>query len=92
MDRSLRWRTFGFAFLLLYCVAYLVPTFVDSERLPTWYYFDHKVTLGLDLQGGAQFTYSIDLDKAVDDKASEIRRDVESELGDKKIAGRASNP
>lgn len=92
MDRSLRLRSFGFAAIVLYCVLYLVPTFVDSERIPSWFFFDHKITLGLDLQGGAQFTYSIALDKAVDDKAAEIRRDVEAELAEKKIEGTASTP
>ncbi|MBZ0236217.1 MAG: protein translocase subunit SecD [Deltaproteobacteria bacterium] len=92
MDRSLRLRSFGFAAIVLYCLLYLVPTFVDSERIPSWFFFDHKITLGLDLQGGAQFTYSIALDKAVDDKAAEIRRDVEAELAEKKIEGAASTP
>ncbi len=92
MDRSLRWRSFGFAAILVYCLLYLVPTFVDSQRIPSWFYFDNKITLGLDLQGGAQFTYSIALDKAVDDKASELKRDIDAELIDKKLPGRASTP
>lgn len=92
MDRSLRLRSFGFAALFLICLLYLVPTFVDSERIPSWFYFKNKITLGLDLQGGAQFEYSIDLDKAVDDKASEIRRDLEAELAEKQLAGKVSTP
>src|SRR5690606_8439222 len=92
MDRSLRLRSFGFAALVIYCVLYLVPTFVDSERIPSWFFFDHKITLGLDLQGGAQFPYSIALDKAVDDKASEIKRDVDAQLAEKHIEGTSSTP
>ncbi len=92
MDRSLRLRTFGFAALLIYCVLYLVPTFVDSERIPSWFFFENKITLGLDLQGGAQFTYSVALDKAVDDKAAELKRDIEHELEEKELAGRVSTP
>lgn len=92
MDRSLRLRTFGFSALIVYCVLYLVPTFVDHERIPSWFFFKNKITLGLDLQGGAQFTYDINLNKAVDDKAAEIKRDIEAELGDKQIAGKASTP
>lgn len=92
MDRSLRYRTFGFLALVLLCVLYLVPTAVDSTRIPSWFFFENKITLGLDLQGGAQFQYSIDLDKAVDDKASELKRDIESELADKKLGGKVSNP
>jgi preprotein translocase subunit SecD len=90
MDRSLRLRTFGFTALAVLCVLYLVPTFVDSTRIPSWFFFENKITLGLDLQGGAQFEYSIDLDKAVDDKASELKRDIE--LVDKKLVGKVSNP
>jgi hypothetical protein len=48
---------------------YLLPTF-NGDALPSWYYFEKKINLGLDLKGGAQFVYSIDLDVAVDDKAS----------------------
>ena len=94
MDRSLRLRTFGFAALVVLCVLYLIPTFVDSTRIPSWFFFENKITLGLDLQGGAQFEYSIDLDKAVDDKASEIKRDLESRLADLKPAatGKVTNP
>src|SRR5690606_34054118 len=39
-----------------------------------------KISLGLDLQGGSHIVYSIDLDKAVDDKAHEIRRDLEARM------------
>jgi preprotein translocase subunit SecD len=94
MDRSLRLRTFGFTALFVLCVLYLVPTFVDSKSIPSWFFFENKITLGLDLQGGAQFEYSIDLDKAVDDKASELKRDIESELAELKPAatGKVSNP
>ena len=34
----------------------------------------------LDLQGGLYIVYSIDLNKAVDDKASELKRDIEAKL------------
>ena len=52
----------------------LIPTLVPSERMPAWFNqaFNKKVQLGLDLQGGLYIVYGIDLDKAVDDKASEI--------------------
>ena len=92
MDRSLRFRTFGFAALIVLCVLYLVPTFVDSKSIPSWFYFENKITLGLDLQGGAQFTYDIDLNRAVNDKASELKRDFEGELAEKKLGGKVSNP
>jgi len=91
MNRSLRYRTLGLFAILAFCVLYLLPTFA-GDALPSWYYFDKKINLGLDLKGGAHFVYSIDLDKAVDDKAAEVKRDLEAKLGDKKIAATVSTP
>jgi preprotein translocase subunit SecD len=48
--------------------------------------------MGLDLQGGLHIVYNIDLDKAVDDKASEIKRDLESRLADEKTAATVKTP
>ncbi len=94
MDRSLRLRSFGLAAIVIFCVIYLLPTMLESRSLPSWFgtVFDKKITLGLDLQGGAQFVYTIDLDKAVDDKASDVKRDIEAKLEEKGIKGSVSNP
>ncbi|MEZ4402168.1 MAG: hypothetical protein R3B06_19225 [Kofleriaceae bacterium] len=91
MERSLRNRTLFFAGLMALCVLYLLPTFV-GDSLPSWYYFQKKISLGLDLKGGAHFVYSIDLDTAVDDKAAELKRDIETQLAEKKIEGTVSTP
>ena len=92
MDRSLRIRTIVLAAIAVFCTVYLIPTFVDASRLPSWFFFDKKITLGLDLQGGAQFVYSIDLDKAVDDKASDVKRDLETRLDEKGIKAKVTTP
>lgn len=91
MERSLRIRTAILAVILLFCASYLAPTFLPDDSLPSWF-FKRKIQLGLDLQGGAHFVYSIDLNKAVDDKASEIKRDVEAKLADKKFPATVTNP
>lgn len=83
MDRSLKWRTFGLIGILLLCVAVLAPSapvlgLADDDALPTWWPFKKRVSLGLDLQGGSHIVYSIDLDKAVDDRSSEIKRDLDT--------------
>ena len=70
MDRSLRLRTLILGGILTFCVLYLAPTFMPKDSLPSWF-FSKEIQLGLDLQGGAHFVYSIDLNKAVDDKASD---------------------
>jgi preprotein translocase subunit SecD len=94
MDRSLRVRTFILVGLLGFCVAYLLPTFVSGDSLPGWYtsFFDQKIKLGLDLQGGVRAVYSINLEKAVDDKASDVKRDLEDKLAEKGIAAKVTTP
>jgi preprotein translocase subunit SecD len=88
MDRSLKWRTIGLVGLIIFCVCTLAPSFLGDESFPTWFHhkggglFAKKINMGLDLQGGLHLTYSIDLDRAVDDKASEIKRDLDSKYGD----------
>jgi preprotein translocase subunit SecD len=92
MDRSLRVRTFVLAGLLALCVAYLLPTFVAQDKLPSWFPFDKKIQLGLDLQGGVQAVYRIDFDKAIADKAASVRRDLEIKLQEKGIAAKLTMP
>lgn len=94
MDRNTRWRTFWLALLTVLAICVLVPSLVPSTRMPRWFnnLFDQKMQLGLDLQGGLYIVYSIDLDKAVDDKASEIQRDIDSKLEELGIEGRVTTP
>lgn len=94
MDRSLKWRSVLLAAIIAASVCVLLPSFVSKGTLPTWFtkVFHKKVNLGLDLQGGLHLVYSIDLDKAVDDKASEIRRDLESKFADEKSKVEVKTP
>ncbi|MCG8424198.1 MAG: protein translocase subunit SecD [Proteobacteria bacterium] len=94
MDRKIRWRTFWLALLIVLAVFTLIPTWVPSEKLPRWFnsVFDKKVQLGLDLQGGLYIVYSIDLNKAVDDKASDLKRNIEEEMRQQSIKGKVSTP
>ncbi len=84
MDRSLKVR---FALLLgsiALCVGVLLPNFVPIAK-DSYYPWKKPINLGLDLQGGLHLVYSIDLDRAVADKALEIKRDLESRFLDEKI-------
>src|SRR5512134_1529505 len=94
MDRSLKWRTFVLVVMTLLSVAVLLPTFMPKGKLPGWYtnLFSGRMSMGLDLQGGLHLVYSIDLDKAVDDRASELKRDIESRLAEDKIKGSVTTP
>jgi preprotein translocase subunit SecD len=94
MDRKIRWRTIWLSAAVILSVCMLIPTLVPSESQPRWFnsIFNKKIQLGLDLQGGLYIVYGIDLDKAVDDKASEIMRDFEAKLGELDIQARVSTP
>jgi preprotein translocase subunit SecD len=94
MDRSLKWRTFLLIIAVVASVAILLPTFVPKGQLPPWFtnVFSNRMSMGLDLQGGLHLVYSIDLDKAVDDRASELKRDIEAQLTDKSIKGAVKTP
>src|SRR5688572_25493170 len=92
MDRALRWKTIILATLALLSGMYLLPS--TNAELPSWYsqVFSNKVQLGLDLQGGWHIVYGIDLDKTVDDKAGEIRRDMEQKLVESQINAKVETP
>jgi preprotein translocase subunit SecD len=94
MDRSLKWRTTFLVAITALSLLMLLPTMVSSEGLPLWFsnLFNRKIQLGLDLQGGLHIIYSIDLEKAVDDKASDIKRELETKLEEKKIKAEVSTP
>ncbi|NJM91062.1 MAG: hypothetical protein HC863_02015 [Myxococcales bacterium] len=87
MDRSLKWRSVGLLAIIVFCVVVLMPTFVGKRNLPEWFrtVSDKEINLGLDLQGGLYIIYNIDLDKAVDDLGSKIKRDLDSKFADDKV-------
>jgi len=79
--------------LLVGAVVVLLPSLVSSENKlakVTSNIFKNKVQLGLDLQGGVHIVYGIDLNQAVEDKAAEIKRDLQTKLDERKIPGKVS--
>ena len=94
MDRSLKWRSFFLVVIAALSFMMLMPTIFSSRQLPLWFtqVFNRKIQLGLDIQGGLHIVYSIDLNKAVDDKATEIKRELEAKLTDTKIKGKVTTP
>ncbi|HEX3761668.1 MAG TPA: protein translocase subunit SecD [Kofleriaceae bacterium] len=92
MDRSLKWRTIALMVGLLLCACLLAPSWPGSDVLPSWFPFQKKISLGLDLQGGVHIEYSIALDRAIDDKASEIKRDLEARFADDHIDAKIKLP
>src|SRR5215510_3527329 len=92
MDRSLKWRTLALLVGLLLCAGLLAPTWPGSDALPSWFPFQKKISLGLDLQGGVHIVYTIALDRAVEDKASDIKRDLDARFGDEKVGAKVKTP
>src|SRR6188768_4127854 len=88
MERALRWKTFILLGLVVLAVTYLVPSVTGEGFGP----FDKRVKLGLDLQGGLHLVYRVNLDKVIDDKAGELRRDIEAQLVEQKIDARVETP
>ena len=94
MDRSLKWRTGILFAILLYCVVMVLPTIVGKTSLPGWFraVSDNEINLGLDLQGGLYIVYDIDVAKAIDDRASEIKRDLDAKFADESVKGTVKTP
>src|SRR5207253_2505314 len=61
---------------------YLVPTAVPESQQPAIVkkYFQKRIQLGLDLQGGLHLVYEVHVDKAVSDKVDRIASEVEDRL------------
>lgn len=94
MDRSLKWRTIVLVLITIVSVCILLPSFVPRGDLPPWFtkIFSSRMSWGLDLQGGVHLVYSIDLDKAVDDRAGELKRDIEARFAEDNIKGTVRTP
>jgi len=92
MDRSLKWRTVALLVGLLLCAGLLAPTWPGADSLPSWFPFKKKISLGLDLQGGVHIVYTIALDRAVEDKASEIKRDLDARFSDDRTKAKVKTP
>ena len=96
MDRSLKWRTLALIGMVLFCLATLAPSIMSRDKLPSVWplnkLFGSEISLGLDLQGGLHIVYSIALDRAVDDRASDIKRDLEARFADEKVDAKVTTP
>lgn len=92
MDRSLKWRTLVLLGIVLTCVGILMPSVLDDDALPSWFPFQKQINLGLDLQGGSHIVYSIDLDKAVDDRSADIKRDLETRFKEEDVKATVKTP
>jgi preprotein translocase subunit SecD len=89
MERSWLWKAALYGVLTVLAVLYLVPTVVPDEKQPAVLkkYFQKKIQLGLDLQGGLHLVYEVNIEKAVASKVDRIASDIEDRLRkDKNVA------
>lgn len=91
MERSWWWKALLYGGLVTLACLYLVPTLVPEAKQPALIkkYFQKRIQLGLDLQGGLHLVYEVHVDKAVSDKVDRIASEVEDRLNakEKKVAG-----
>ena len=83
MERSWWWKAIGILFLILLAVVYLTPSTPGTEGvLPSWYtkLIKSRLQLGLDLQGGIYLVYTVNIRKAIEDKADRLAADIEDRL------------
>ena len=90
MERSWWWKALLYGAVVVLAALYLVPTVVPEEKQPSIIkkYFQKRIQLGLDLQGGLHLVYEVHVDKAVSDKVDRLASEVEDRLiKNKKVEG-----
>jgi len=95
MNQQWKGRVVALAFLITMAFATLVPTITgfSGGSLPSWYtkFFENRMILGLDLQGGIHLEYKVDTREALKNKsrnmAVRLRDDLKSNDALKELAG-----
>jgi preprotein translocase subunit SecD len=92
MERSWWWKAALYAVVTVLAVLYLIPTVVPDNKQPAFIkkYFEKRIELGLDLQGGLHLVYEVNVDKAVSGKVDRLASDIEDRLHKDKGVGEVS--
>jgi preprotein translocase subunit SecD len=82
MERSWWWKAALYGVVTVLAVLYLIPTVVPENKQPAFIqrYFQKRIQLGLDLQGGLHLVYEVNVDKAVSGKVDRLASDIEDRL------------
>lgn len=82
MEKKLWPRASLLAVFIVLGAAYLLPSVVDKDQLPSWFTrtFNKKILKGLDLAGGLYLEYHVDLDVAIEDKMERIGEDIRADM------------
>lgn len=88
MRQNVRARLIGMAIVVLAAAVYLLPTFFAD--LPEWWttvFPNHRINLGLDLQGGTHLVLEVKVDKALENSVERTRADMIKVLREKGVSG-----
>ncbi|HEY2899872.1 MAG TPA: protein translocase subunit SecD [Polyangia bacterium] len=82
MERSWWWKAVLYGVVTVTACLYLIPTVVPEADQPALIkkYFQKRIQLGLDLQGGLHLVYEVNVDKAVSGKVDRLSTDIEDRL------------
>ena len=82
MERSWWWKAVLYGVVTVMACLYLLPTVLPEAEQPALVrkYFQKRIQLGLDLQGGLHLVYEVNVDKAVSGKVDRLSTDIEDRL------------
>lgn len=87
-----RWKITAILLTILAGLIFASPNFFSDKTLssfPSWYPHE-KMTLGLDLQGGAHLLMQVNEDELIKERQDSLRDDVRGKLRETGIRGRAT--
>lgn len=82
MNRGLLLKGATIVAATLIALIYLSPTLIPEDSQPGWMkkVLTKKIQPGLDLQGGLHLVYSVNVEKAVSDKADKLASEIEDRI------------
>jgi preprotein translocase subunit SecD len=83
MEKKRAWRLIVIGLLVVFCVLYVIPTFVGAKSMPGWYPFAKELNYGLDLKGGLELRYGVDYKKAVMEYVRDMMLRTEEHIAQK---------
>lgn len=87
-----KWKITAILMTVIAGLFFASPNFLSDERLeglPSWY-ASEKITLGLDLQGGAHLLMQVNEEELVEARLEALRDNVRNKLRDSQIRGRVT--
>lgn len=87
-----KWKIISILMTVVAGLFFASPNFLSDEtleELPSWY-ASEKMTLGLDLQGGAHLLMQVNEKELIQERLETLRDDIRGRLRDNSIRGRAT--